>query len=129
MRNANGQLEYVGTIQDVTHRRLLEDALGRLRLELAHVARVTTLGAMTDSVAHEVNQPLAGIITNAGTCLRMLAHDPPDVDGARETTKRIIRDGNRAADVIGRFRALFATKAPAIEAVDLNESTRDVLAL
>lgn len=106
-----------------------EDLLGRLRSELPHLARLTTLGAMTDSVAHEVNQPLAGIITNASTCLRMLAHDPPDVQGAREATKRVIRDGNRAADVIARFRALFGKDAPATEAVDLNESTRDVLAL
>jgi signal transduction histidine kinase len=113
----------------VTDRRLLEDAIGRLRSELPHLARITTLGAMTDSVAHQVNQPLAGIITNASTCLRMLAQDPPNVDGAREATKRVIRDGNRAADLIARFRALFGTRAPATEAVDLNESTRDVLAL
>jgi signal transduction histidine kinase len=81
------------------------------------------------SIAHEVNQPLSGIITNASTCLRMLAADPPDVDGARETARRTIRDGNRAADVITRVRALFTKKEPAIEAVDLNEVTREVIAL
>jgi len=128
-RDQDSQLEYIAAVQDVTERRLSEDALGRLRSELAHLARVTTLGALTASVAHEVNQPLSGVITNASTCLRMLADDPPNVAGARETARRAIRDGNRAADVIARLRALFERKAGATEAVDLNESTRDVLAL
>ena len=128
-RDQDGQLEYIAAVQDVTERRLSEDALGSLRSELAHLARVTTLGALTASVAHEVNQPLSGVITNASTCLRMLADDPPNVAGARETARRAIRDGNRAADVIARLRALFERKAGATEAVDLNESTRDVLAL
>jgi C4-dicarboxylate-specific signal transduction histidine kinase len=129
MRNHHGQLEYIGAVQDVTERRLSEDALGRLRSELAHLARVTTLGALTASIAHEVNQPLSGIVTNASTCLRMLATNPPNVDGARETAQRTIRDGNRAAEVIARLRALFGKKATATEAVDLNEATREVLAL
>jgi signal transduction histidine kinase len=84
---------------------------------------------LTASIAHEVNQPLSGIITNAGTCLRMLAADPPNVEGARETVRRTIRDGNRAADVISRLRALYSKKEPTIESVDLNEATREVLAL
>ena len=94
----------------MTQRRLSEEALGEVRSELAHVARVTSLGALTASIAHEVNQPLSGIITNASTCLRMLAADPPNVDGARETARRTIRDGNRASDVITRLRALFSKK-------------------
>ncbi len=84
---------------------------------------------MTASIAHEVNQPLSGIITNASTCLRMLAADPPDVDGARETARRTIRDGNRASDVIARVRALFTKKEWTTESVDLNEATREVIAL
>jgi C4-dicarboxylate-specific signal transduction histidine kinase len=128
-RDHDGQLEYIGAVQDVTERRLSDDTLGRVRSELAHVARVTTLGALTGSIAHEVNQPLAGIITNASTCLRMLAADPPNIDGARETARRAIRDGNRAADVIARLRALFGNKGTATESVDLNEATREVLAL
>jgi C4-dicarboxylate-specific signal transduction histidine kinase len=76
-----------------------------------------------------VSQPLSGIMTNASTCLRMLAADPPDVDGARETARRTIRDGNRASDVIARVRSLFANKESATESVDLNEATREVLAL
>ncbi len=81
------------------------------------------------SIAHELNQPLSGIITNASACLRMLAADPPNVDGARETARRTIRDGNRAADVIARLRALFSKRTTTIEPVDLNEAAREVIAL
>jgi PAS domain S-box-containing protein len=129
IRAHDGQLEYIGAIQDVTQQRLLEEALGKARSELAHMSRVTSLGALTASIAHEVNQPLAGIITNASACVRTLAGDPPNVDGARETVRRIIRDGQRAADVITRLRALFANKGGAIEQVDLNEAAREVLAV
>jgi len=108
---------------------LSEQALGKAQSELAHVARVTTLSTLTASIAHEVNQPLSGIITNASTCLRMLAADPPDVEGARETARRTIRDGNRASDVIARVRALFTKKELTTESVDLNEALREVIAL
>jgi len=128
-RNEDGELEYIGAVQDVTNRRLSEEALGKARSELAHVARVMSLGALTASIAHEVNQPLSGIITNASTCMRMLDAEPPNVDGARETAKRTIRDGRRAADVITRLRALFTNKDAATELVDLNEATREVIAL
>jgi predicted ATPase/signal transduction histidine kinase len=129
VRNKDGGLEYIGAVQDVTQRRLSEEALGKVRSELAHVARVTSLGVLTASIAHEVNQPLTGIVTNASTCLRMLGADPPNIEGARETTRRMIRDGHRAADVITRLRALFVRKGAATEAVDLNEATREVIAL
>ena len=128
-RDENGQLEYIAAVQDVTARRLSEEAVDKARSELAHIARVMSLGALTASIAHEVNQPLSGIITNASTCLRMLAADPPNVDGARETAQRTIRDGHRAADVITRLRALFGKKDITFEAVDLNEATREVIAL
>ena len=128
-RNRHGQLEYIGAIQDITERRLSEQALGKARSELVHVARVSSLGVLTASIAHEVNQPLSGIITNAGTCLRMLAADPPNVDGARETARRTIRDGNRASDVIKRLRALFNRTDAVSESVDLNEAAREVIAL
>jgi signal transduction histidine kinase len=84
---------------------------------------------LTASIAHEVNQPLAGIVTNAGTCLRMLGADPPDVDGARETARRTIRDGNRASDVMTRLRALFSKQEFSLESVDLNEATQEVIAI
>src|SRR5271156_4140310 len=128
-RGDHGELEYIGAVQDVTERRSSEEALSQARSELAHGARVTSLGVLTAPIAHEVTQPLSGIITNAGTCLRMLAADPPNVDGARETARRTIRDGNRASEVITRLRALYGKKDPTIELLDLNETTREVLAL
>jgi signal transduction histidine kinase len=81
-RDRHGGLVYIGAAQDVTEHRLSEETLGKVRSELAHMARVTSLGALTASIAHEVNQPLSGIVTNASTCLRMLTLDPPNVDGA-----------------------------------------------
>lgn len=120
---------FVGALQDVTESKIAEEALNRARAELAHVARITTVSALTASIAHEVNQPLSGIITNAGTCLRMLAADPPDIEGARETARRTMRDGNRASDVITRLRALFTKKEFTLEPLELNEVTREVVAL
>jgi C4-dicarboxylate-specific signal transduction histidine kinase len=128
-RDQDGQLEYIAAVQDVTARRLSEEARDKARSELAHVARVTSLGTLTASIAHELNQPLSGIITNASTCVRMLDADPPDVDGARATARRTIRDGNRASDVITRLRALFSKKESPTESMDLNEATREVIAL
>jgi PAS domain S-box-containing protein len=128
-RDRDDQLEYVAAIQDVTQRRLSEKALAKAHLDLAHVARVTSLGALTASIAHEVNQPLLGIITNASTCLHMLAADPPNIRGALETARRTIRDGHRASDVITRLRALFSKKEITAELVDLNEASREVIAL
>jgi PAS domain S-box-containing protein len=128
-RDKDGRLEFVGAVQDVTRRRLSEEALNKARSELAHVSRVTTLGALTASIAHEVNQPLSGIITNANTCLRMLAADPPQVEGARETARRTIRDGNRMSEVISRLRELFSKKEPTTESVNLNEAVLEVIAL
>jgi C4-dicarboxylate-specific signal transduction histidine kinase len=129
IRSDHGRVEYFGAVQDVTERRASEEALSKARSELSHVARVTSLGVLTASVAHEVNQPLSGIVTNASTCLRMLAADPPNVEGARETARRTIRDGNRASEVISRLRSLYGKKDPTIESVDLNEATREVVAL
>jgi PAS domain S-box-containing protein len=120
---------WYGTITEIEDRKRAETSLDKVRSELAHVTRIMSLGALTASIAHEVNQPLAGIITNAGTCLRMLAAEPPNLEGARETARRTIRDGNRAVDVIARLRALFAKRAAATETVDLNEAVREVLAL
>lgn len=115
--------------EDITQRKLSEEALALARSELAKITRITSLGVLTASIAHEVNQPLSGIITNASTCLRMLSAEPPNVDGARETARRAIRDGNRASDVITRLRALYSKKEPSPEAMDLNDATREVAAL
>jgi signal transduction histidine kinase len=124
-----GQLEYIVVVQDETHRRQTEEALAKLRAELVRTARVTSLGVLTAAIAHEVNQPLAGIVTNASTCRRMLAVDPPDVEGARETARRTIRDAERASEIIRRLRALFYKKGATCESLDLNEAAREVIAL
>ena len=93
------------------------------------MTRVTTLNALTASIAHEVNQPLSGILTNASTCLRMLSGDSPNIDGARETARRTIPDANRASEVVTRLRALFSKKEFTPEPLDLNEATQEVIAL
>lgn len=125
----DGRREYIAAVQDVTARRLSEQALDKARAQLANVARATSLGVLAASIAHELNQPLSGIITNANTCLRMLDADLPDIDGARETARRTLRDGNRASAVTARLRALFSQKTPAAELVNLNEAAREVIAL
>jgi len=119
----------IGAVQDVTERKVAEEALNKARADLAHVARIATLSALTASIAHEVNQPLTSLVTNTSTCLRVLAADPPNLDLARTTAQRSIRDANRAADVISRLRAMFVRKEPAAEKVDLNAATAEVLAL
>jgi signal transduction histidine kinase len=128
-RPCGGGIEFIGAIQDITERRVSQVALDEARSELARMARLTTLGALTASIAHELNQPLAGIITNASTCVRMLSADPPNIRGALETARRSIRDGNRASDVITGLRLLFAAKSAAAELVDLNEAAKEVIAL
>src|SRR3954464_6707751 len=125
----HGRLESIAAIQDVTARRLSEEARDKARSELAHVARVMSLGTLAASITHEINQPLSGIMTNASTCQRMLAATPPNIDGALETARRTIRDASRASEVITRLRALFNRKETATESVDLNEATREVIAL
>lgn len=122
-------LKWFGTVVDMHDWRQSQEELRKTQAELAHVTRVMTMGQLTASIAHEVNQPLSGIMTNAGTCLRMLDSDPPNIDGARETVRRTIRDGNRASDVITRLRDLFRKSDAVEEAVDLNDATREVIAL
>jgi C4-dicarboxylate-specific signal transduction histidine kinase len=113
----------------VTERRLSDEALGRLRSELTHMARLSSLGTLTASIAHEVNQPHSGIVTNAGICLRTLSAGPPNIQIAREAVQRIMRDGRCASEVITRLRALFSNKDPVAERIDLNEASREVIAL
>jgi PAS domain S-box-containing protein len=130
VRDTDGRITVrYGQITDIEDRRRAEEELRHSQAELAHVSRVSSLGALTASIAHEVNQPLSGIITNASTCLRMLATDPPQIEGARETARRTIRDGNRMAEVIARLRALFSRKEIATESVNLNEAALEVIAL
>ena len=115
--------------EDVTERRRSAEALRQAQADLAHASRVMTMGELTTSIAHEVNQPLAGIVTNAGACLRWLAGDPPNLEEAREAARRIIRDGNRASEVIARIRALARKADTEKQPMDLNEAVEEVLAL
>jgi C4-dicarboxylate-specific signal transduction histidine kinase len=115
--------------EDITDRRRAAEALRQAQADLAHVSRVTTMGELTTSIAHEVNQPLAGIVTNASACLRWLAGDTPNLEEAREAARRIIRDGNRASDVIGRIRAMARKADPEKQPMDLNDAVQEVLDL
>jgi PAS domain S-box-containing protein len=121
--------KWYGTVVDMHDWRQAQEELRHTQEKLAYMMRVITMGELTASIAHEVNQPLSGIMTNAGTCLRMLAADPPDVAGASETVRRTIRDAHRASEVIVRLRALFSGKELTTESMDLNEATREVIAL
>src|SRR5262249_16384142 len=103
-------VRWYGTSTDIDERKSAVDALNKARAGLAHVGQVTTVSTLTASIAHEVNQPLSGIVTNASTCLRMLDANPPNLEGARETARRTIRDGNRASDVITRLRTLYSKR-------------------
>jgi PAS domain S-box-containing protein len=117
------------SIMDITERKRAEEALQKAQAELAHVTRVTAMGELTSSIAHEVNQPLAAVVTNANASLRWLAGEPPNLDEARECLRRIIRDGNRASEVIARIRALVKKSAPAKARLDLSEMIQEVLAM
>jgi PAS domain S-box-containing protein len=130
LRDADGQvLRFVGTTTDIDDQKRAEETLRQVQADLAHVARVATLNAMTASIAHEVRQPLSGILTNASTGARMLAADPPNLAGAAETIQRTIRDANRASEVLKRLREMFSKKETASEPLDLNSAARDVIAL
>jgi PAS domain S-box-containing protein len=134
--SGNNSAFFSAVIVDCTERKRAEEelhqkevSLREAQTELAHVSRVTTMGELAASIAHEVNQPLAGIVTNANAGLRWLAGDSPNLAEAREAIRRIIRDGNRAADVILRMRALFKKARTAKERLDVNEAIKDIVTL
>lgn len=118
--------------RDITDRLRVEEERERLRqreAELAHINRVSMMGELSTSIAHEVNQPLSGVVSNGSACLRWLAGDPPNLEEAREAVRRIVRDGKRAGDVIARIRSLTKRAAAPQEQLDLNETVREVLDL
>ena len=117
------------TNNDITERKHAEEALQRVQMELAHVSRVMTLGELTASIAHEVNQPLAAIVTNSNACVRWLGSATPNLVEARQAVERIIKDGYRASEVISRIRTLVKKAPPRSDLVDLNEVIVEVLAL
>jgi C4-dicarboxylate-specific signal transduction histidine kinase len=129
VRDESGGVEFVGAMLDVTERRQGEEVLQRLQAELAHVTRVTTLGELAASIAHEVNQPLAAIVTDADASLNWLAAERPDLDMVRDALAAIVKDGHRAADVIQRIRQLATNGAPRKARLSLDDVVRDVVAL
>jgi PAS domain S-box-containing protein len=116
-----------GVMVDISRRKEAEEALRQAQADLAHVNRVTTMGELTASLAHEINQPIAAAVTNANTCLRWLTRDHPDVEEARAAAMRIVKDGTRAAEIISRIRLLFKKGIPQQEFVDLNEVIREMV--
>lgn len=117
------------TNNDITERKRAEEALRSSQVELAHVTRVTTLGEMTASIAHEINQPLAAVVTNGSACLRWLMGESPNLEEAREASKRVIRDGNRAGEVIARIRALMQKTETQKAQLDINETIQEIVLL
>jgi PAS domain S-box-containing protein len=115
--------------RDITERKRAEEALREVQAELAHVNRVTTMGELTASLAHEVNQPIAAAVTDANTCLRWLMRDHPDVAEARAAAARVVKDATRAAEIISRVRLLFKKAAPERELLDANEVIPRMIAL
>jgi PAS domain S-box-containing protein len=118
-----------GVMVDLTNRKQAEEALRQTQADLAHVNRVTTMGELTASLAHEVNQPIAAAVTDANTCLRWLARDRPDVEEAREAASRVVKDAARAAEIIARVRLVFKKGVAQRELVDVNELIREMIIL
>jgi PAS domain S-box-containing protein len=122
-------VEFIGTTRDITERKRAEEALRSAQAELARAARLTTMGELAASIAHEINQPLGAIVTNANACLRWLNRGEPDLDEAREAISRIARDGMRAGDVIRGLRALAKKSGPDLAELDIDDAIQEVLVL
>jgi len=133
LRDSEGKvLKFVGTTTDIDDQKRTEGALRQAQAELAHVTRVTTMGQLSASIAHEVNQPIAGVLINGNACLTWLARikeKSVEIAEVRETLQRIIRDGNRAGEIVARIRALFKKTESARESLDLNETIREIVTL
>ena len=128
--NASGDLDqFVGSSTDITERKQSEEALRQAQTDLARINRVTTMGELTASLAHEVNQPITAAVTDANTCLRWLARDHPDVEEAREAASRVVKAAIRASDIINRMRSLFKKGASQRELVNVNEVVQEMIML
>jgi PAS domain S-box-containing protein len=130
LRDAQGKpVAILETNNDITERRQAEEALQKTQAELAHVARVTTMGELTSSIAHEVNQPLAAIVTSGNACMRWLSNNPPNIEEAKRTVARIVNDGHRAGEVVGRVRAFFKKATPDKQRVNINSVIENVISM
>jgi C4-dicarboxylate-specific signal transduction histidine kinase len=122
-------MEFIGTVMDITQRKRAEEALRSTQSDLARVARLTTMGELVASIAHEINQPLAAVVTSGTACLRWLERAEPDIDAARKSVLRIVRDAGRAGEVIHGLRSLAKKSGPQLMRLDLNDAIQEVLAL
>ena len=130
IRNTDGAVvRLVGALLDITERKQAEENLREAQAELAHVTRVATLGEMTASIAHEINQPLAAVVNNASACMRWLAGPTPNLEEARHSAALITADGHRAGEIISRIRALALKAPPRKDWVNINETILEVIAL
>jgi PAS domain S-box-containing protein len=129
VKDAAGKLEFVGAVMDVTASRRAEEQLNLLQAELAHVTRVTTVGELTAVIAHEVNQPLTGLVTSGNACLRWLAGETPNLEAARRAVQRMINDGTRAGEVISRIRTLVRKSPPRRDKLNINSTLTEIIAL
>jgi PAS domain S-box-containing protein len=130
VRDAQGKvLKYVGTATDIDEQKRAEEALRQAHGDLARINRVTTMGELAASLAHEVSQPVTGAITNANVCLRMLGRDEPDIEEVRGVVTRIARDARRAAEIIEKIRSQFRKSSPKQEALDVSETILEIIAL
>jgi len=124
-----GNLEFVGAVMDVTAGRRAEQQLLQSQAELTRVARITTLGELTAVIAHEVNQPLTGLVTSGNACLRWLSGETPNLEAARKSIKRMINDASRAGEVISHIRTLAKKAPPCMGRLNINETIMEIVAL
>jgi PAS domain S-box-containing protein len=129
VKDASGNEEVLGALMDVTQAKKAQEELQTAQAELAHASRVATLGEMSASIAHEVNQPLAAIVANGQASLRFFEHEPPDLNGVRGALEWIVKDGNRAAEVVQRVRTLVKKTDTQKVVLDINDAINDVIAL
>jgi len=125
----SGDEEIVGAVMDITAAKDAQEALHAARAELAHVNRVTTMGQLAASIAHEIKQPITAVVTNASAGLVWLAAQPPDLEEIRDAFERVIKAGNQAGQVIGRIRDLTKKTPPRKDALKINEAILEVVAL
>ena len=129
LKEKSDEFEFVGALMDITERRKAEEALYKAQASLAHVTRLTMMGELTASIAHEVNQPMAAVVTNANAGLRWLDREVPNLAEARDALRRIVLAGTRGGEVIARVRNLTKKELPARLRLDLNEVVRETIAL
>ncbi len=130
LRDTEGKVvKFVGTTTDIDNQKRVEEALRQAQGDLARINRVTTMGELTASLAHELSQPITGAITNANVSLRKLAADHPNLDEVRGAVTKVVRDAKRAAEIIARIRSQFEQSIPSRQAIDVNEIARETAAL